>query len=85
MICPAVRFPSSPPIPDAQNLHPTGQPSWLEMHAVRRDSAGIKTHSVSWPRATFDWPTIGSAPVVSVGSAVSAHETSNFCVPSLAD
>jgi hypothetical protein len=56
-IRPAERLPSSPPMPVAQNLHPTGQPTCDEMHAVRlarvtvpssssSDSAGIITHSV---------------------------------------
>ncbi len=59
-IRPSDRFPSSPPRPVAQNLHPTAQPTWLEMQAVRRTGspsvpfsvAGIITHSV-W-RAVFE-------------------------------
>ena len=35
-IWPVVRLPSRPPRPEAQNLQPTGQPTWLEMQAVRR-------------------------------------------------
>ena len=51
-MCPAVRLPSTPSSPDAQNLQPTGQPIWLETQAVRRSSVGIMTHSVSRPVAT---------------------------------
>ena len=75
---PVVRLPSTPSRPDAQNLQPTGQPIWLETHAVRRSSLGIITHSVSRPVAT---PSTGSDTDSPPGAG---QPTSSLRVPSVA-
>ena len=74
-IRPAVRLPSTPSSPEAQNRQPTGQPIWLETQAVRRSSLGIITHSVSRPVATLR---TGS---VTPGAG---HPRSSLRVPSVA-
>ena len=79
-IRPRVRLPSSPPIPLAQNLQPTGQPTWLLTHAVLRSGFGIITHSVV--RSVLGLFTIGSCDVARLDE--SGHANNNFCVPSLA-
>ena len=88
-IRPADKFPSSPPSPLAQNRHPTGHPTWLDMHAVFRfgdgslsvGNAGIITHSVC--RAVAEYgiapPTIGnrSSGLISASPAGIAPRTSS--------
>ena len=77
---PAVRLPSRPPMPDAQNLQPTGQPIWLDTHAVLRSSVGIITVSV-W--RSLRVPAMRSALPSGAGSA-SPHSMRSFCVSSVA-
>ncbi|MGA1267182.1 MAG: hypothetical protein ACO32J_08395 [Phycisphaerales bacterium] len=77
-ILPRERLPSSPPMPLAQNRHPTGQPTWLDTQAVRRASAGIITHSVR----RSCWPATGNVTVP--GSAARGQPISSFWVPSVA-
>src|SRR5947209_6661399 len=48
-ICAAVRFPFTPLMPLAQNLQPTGQPTWELTQAVRRSASGIMTVSAVAP------------------------------------
>ena len=45
-ICPTARLPSRPSSPEAQKIHPTGHPTWLDTQAVFRVFVGIMTVSV---------------------------------------
>ena len=48
----AVSDRTSPLLPLAQNAHPIAQPTWLEMHCVRRPCAGMTTVSTELPSAS---------------------------------
>ena len=77
---PAERLPSSPPMPDAQKRQPTGQPIWLDTHAVLRSSVGMRTVSVWRSRRV---PAMRSAPSAGASPA-SGHSMRSFCVSSVA-
>ena len=53
-ISPEVRFPSSPSVPVAQNVHPILHPTCEETHSVfRPPSCRMSTDSTRWPSCSF--------------------------------